>query len=187
MPAPRSRRAVLRPRVPATALAAAALACLVGCGGERYAPVAGTVTLDGQPLADAKLVFEPVGGESGNAAGKPSYGRTDEAGRYTLTCPIAGTDGAAVGEHRVRVVTLSANEWTPKQMEDARARLQREEKAGGSTATVSDDRVRGYLSDRFPVTARESLPAKYNAETELTLTVPSEGTDKADFDLTTSQ
>lgn len=31
----------------------------------------------------------------------------------------------------------------------------------------------------------ESIPARYNVESELTFTVPEEGTDKANFDLTT--
>src|SRR5690606_19157138 len=111
-------------------------------GSERYAPVSGTVLLNGKPLADAKLIFEPIGDESGNAAGKPSYGRTDDSGRYALKCPIAKQDGAAVGDHRVRIVTVKAVEPTEAQMEAARKQLQREEAAGGNRgAEISDEQV----------------------------------------------
>ena len=165
-------------------LAGYLLLTLVGCGGENYAPVSGTVTLDGEPLADAKLIFEPIGDASGTAAGKVSYGRTDTAGHFTLTCPVAATAGAAVGEHRVRVVTAMANDPTPEQMTAARAKLQAEEKAGGSDAIVTDERVREYLSDTVQTSRREQLPAHYNTATTLTFTVPASGTEQADFPLT---
>jgi hypothetical protein len=35
------------------------LTSVVGCGGVRRIPVAGTVTLDGQPINDGHLVFTP--------------------------------------------------------------------------------------------------------------------------------
>src|SRR5690606_492951 len=149
-----------------------------------YAPVSGVVTLDGKPLADAKLIFEPIGDDKGTAAGKPSYGRTDEAGRYTLSSPIAGEQGAAVGPHRVRIVTMKAGEYTSEQMEAARAKLLKEEEAGGgSPENVTDERVRAYLSDRLIAPQREMLPDRYNSKTELTITVPPEGTMSADFQL----
>lgn len=171
-----------------TAFALCTALVLAGCGsGESYAPVSGIVTLNGEPLADAKLIFEPVGDETGTGSGKPSYGRTDDSGRYTLTCPIAEEEGAAVGEHRVRIVTMKATEYTPEQMESARQTLQKQEAAGGSNAQITDDQVKEYLSDRIIVaTRKEMLPAKYNSETTLTVTVPSGGTDSADFALETN-
>ena len=36
-----------------------ALTSVVGCGGVRHVPVAGTVTLDGQPLNVGQMVFTP--------------------------------------------------------------------------------------------------------------------------------
>ena len=166
---------------------AALLMCttIAGCGrGEQYAPVAGLITLNGQPLADAKLIFEPVGDGEGNAAGKPSYGRTGQDGRYSLECPIAKKPGAAVGEHRVRILTVAAGEYTDEQREMARKKLLAEEKAGGgSPDNVTDDRIREYLSDRIQPTQKERLPARYNSQTELTITVPEEGIDQANFDL----
>jgi hypothetical protein len=40
-------------------LGAFALTSVVGCGGVRRIPVAGTVTLDGQPFTGGHLVFSP--------------------------------------------------------------------------------------------------------------------------------
>jgi hypothetical protein len=168
--------------VPAAVLCAAGL---TGCGmGERYVPVSGLVTLNGEPLGDAKLMFEPIGGDDGNGAGKPSYGRTDLNGRYSLECPIAKKTGAAVGEHRVRIVTLKAGGYTEEQIEAARKKLLAEEKAGGgSPDNVTDERIREYLSDTVQFTPTELLPPRYNSETELTFSVPSSGTDQANFEL----
>ena len=167
------------------------LACLVllaiplwGCSNEGYAPVTGVVELDGEPLEDAKLIFEPIGGQDGVASGKPSYGKTDASGTFTLTCPLEKVEGAAVGEHRVRIVTAKAPEYTDKQREKARAFLERQEKAGGvENPQVTDEQVNAYLSDAVPPTFRESLPAKYNARTELKFTVAAGTENRADFSL----
>lgn len=74
---------------------------LPGCGGREIAgevaPVSGTVTYKGNPVADAAVVFYPVGG------GKVATGKTDDQGKYTLTTYDSG-DGALVGEHSVTVV-----------------------------------------------------------------------------------
>lgn len=77
------------------------LTCLlVGCStGADDTPelgkVTGKITLDGQPLTDASVTFEPK-------SGAPSIGRTDESGVYVLAY---GQDhlGAVSGQHTVRV------------------------------------------------------------------------------------
>lgn len=75
---------------------------LTGCGGSGGGPVlskvAGTIKLDGKPLANAVVTFEPVGG------GRPASGYTDESGRYNLEFN-EGQPGAAVGRHLVRIST----------------------------------------------------------------------------------
>lgn len=78
----------------------AAVAAAVGCSpGTKFevARVSGTVTLDGKPLNDAIVLFEPKGG-------RPSRGRTNAAGHYQLlyTVDIAG---AAVGPCSVTIST----------------------------------------------------------------------------------
>src|SRR5690606_13449502 len=104
---------------------------------------------------------------------------------YTLTCPIAQQEGAAVGEHRIRIVTTKADGPPPEAIEAARKRLEAEElKGGGSIENVTDEKVLAYLSDTQPMsTQRERLPARYNTNSELTFTVPPEGTAAADFQL----
>jgi hypothetical protein len=72
-----------------------------GCGGSRYAPVSGTVTMDGKPLANVAVSFQPVGGELNPGAG--SSGRTNERGEYTLQVIGGRGQGAVVGKHRVEI------------------------------------------------------------------------------------
>jgi hypothetical protein len=82
-------------------LAALAAPFIAGCGGgdgPRLAPVEGTVTLDGQPLAGASVVFQPE-------HGRPSVGETDDAGRYKLDY-TRDKPGAMLGKHRVSISTF---------------------------------------------------------------------------------
>jgi hypothetical protein len=88
------------------------LLVLGGCGGKTHdlAKVSGTVTLDNQPLAEARVVFQPIGTGKGNP-GPGSSGVTDANGRYSLR---AATDavGAVVGSHRVSI-TLGTGTTNP--------------------------------------------------------------------------
>jgi hypothetical protein len=78
---------------------------LAGCGGDPYkvAPVSGTVTLNGKPLANTSVTFAPVAAGGAMEPGPSSAGTTDADGRYTLT--LIGKDGrgAVVGKHKVRI------------------------------------------------------------------------------------
>ncbi|EAQ80774.1 carboxypeptidase-like regulatory domain-containing protein [Blastopirellula marina] len=78
----------------------------VGCFSEpsRYpptVPVTGVVTHNGEPLADAMLMFQGVDKEHGAVA------RTDATGNFRLTTYVAG-DGAEVGSYEVAVVKYEA-------------------------------------------------------------------------------
>lgn len=119
-----------------------------GCGpdtyGIQYRPVSGRITLDGEPLAGATVVFAPSA--EGLRSGRPSIGETNAAGEYQLTS-ISGVDGAVVGEHAVSISTAKVDQNTQEEL------------------------------------AKESLPAKYNLKSELSFTVPDEGTTAANFDL----
>lgn len=81
-----------------------------GCGGSDadLAPVRGSVTLDGEPLAGARVEFDPVpeAMARGKSTGSASYGVTDSSGRYTLQY-TPEREGALVGEHIVRITTRS--------------------------------------------------------------------------------
>jgi hypothetical protein len=135
----------------------AALFALGGCGGSDYdlAPVSGKVMLNGEPLADATVLFSPTA-QSGDP-GPPSWGRTDAQGNFTLKTRD-GERGAVIGEHRVSITSVS------------------EEDAGGGGEVVDDN----VYDNALP---QEKVPPQYNSETTLTFDVLSGGTDAANFDL----
>jgi hypothetical protein len=74
--------------------------CLAGCGGPEHPDVgrvSGVVTLDGQPLAEATVMFQPT-------QGRASIATTDSAGKYSLTY-LDGVPGAILGAHTVIIRT----------------------------------------------------------------------------------
>lgn len=82
----------------------AAVAATAGCQHEppsQFAPVEGTVTKGGKPLAGVVVVFWPDAGAA--TTGPCSSGPTDDAGRYRLHTE-QGDAGAVVGRHRVCIV-----------------------------------------------------------------------------------
>ncbi len=80
-------------------------ALLVGCGKSDLplAQVEGTILLDGQPLANATVEFQPA---DGKAKGRPSIGETGPDGKYKLRFSKEKW-GAAVGRHKVMISTFS--------------------------------------------------------------------------------
>ncbi len=67
----------------------------LGCGdsGPQLAPVTGQVLLDGEPVADAGVLFSP------DSPGPAASGSTDEQGKFSLM--TGSRDGALVSSHRV--------------------------------------------------------------------------------------
>jgi hypothetical protein len=82
-------------------LLGAALASTLGCGDSKVHPVSGTVKLDGEPLANAVVIFQPLGDGKMNP-GVGSIGRTNDKGEYRLRL-IGGGNGAVRGKHRVEI------------------------------------------------------------------------------------
>jgi hypothetical protein len=86
-------------------LLAAALAVAAGCQSNNspytFAPVEGTVSKDGKPLAGVLVVF--CGDADAGSQGPNSTGPTDSAGHYRLHTH-QGVDGALVGRHRVCIL-----------------------------------------------------------------------------------
>lgn len=81
---------------------------LLGCGssdGPKLGHVVGTVTLNGEPLSQAMLVFHPT-------RGRESTAKTDADGRYELTYTPA-KKGALIDNHVVRISTRS--EFLPRE------------------------------------------------------------------------
>ena len=71
---------------------------VLGCGGQNLGDVSGKVTLGGQPLAGATVIFQPEDGS------RPSMGVTNEDGEYELQYDRK-TTGAVIGKHRVSITT----------------------------------------------------------------------------------
>jgi hypothetical protein len=90
--------------IPAVVLLALAL---LGCGQSRdpnlpdLVPVSGQVTLDGNPLANASLMFVPTGSTPGTGSGAV----TDAKGKYELRTSHDGI-GAPVGQYKVIISKL---------------------------------------------------------------------------------
>jgi len=76
--------------------------------GPVLAPVSGTVTLDGKPLAGAGVVFKQEGA-------RKSVAWTDEAGRYELTY-FRDDKGAVIGEHKVIITTADSEAEIPESL-----------------------------------------------------------------------
>jgi len=137
------------------------IAGLAGCGSSDYelASVSGKVTLNGEPLPDALVNFEPTSEKSFTGPG--SHGLTDAQGQSTLTT-VEGSNGAVVGSHVVRITTRKLNEEGA--MSDANVLLQ--SRKGNPNAT------------------EEKVPLKYlGGNSPLTFVVPRGGSNAANFDL----
>lgn len=80
-------------------LALAIIVLAIGCApaGPEVIDVHGVVTLDGQPLDRANVVFQP-------SEGRPSVGTTDKDGHYTLQYTNDRT-GALPGKHQVQITS----------------------------------------------------------------------------------
>lgn len=148
-------------RLKASAFLGLVVVLVAGCGGDpKYAAVSGRVLVDGKPREGLVVMFQPIGSKENPNPGKGSAGRTDADGRFTLSVDDS-TSGAVIGQHKVAIFTpLSENELR-------------------SDPEIGSD-------DGAPPGPKETIPPKYNDMTELTFTVPPEGSDQANFDLQTT-
>ncbi len=91
-----------RHRGAAVWLAALCAGAAWGCGesGEKFVPVAGTVTLDGQPLPAGSVSFQPDASK-GNTSLHIPIGQIDAQGRYEVV--TVGRKGAPPGWYKVLV------------------------------------------------------------------------------------
>jgi hypothetical protein len=84
-------------------VAALALVASSGCGvGGGSAPVEGKVTLNGQALSGATVMFS----QTRATAPGPFVGETDAQGQYTLTTPDKSKNGAVPGEYTIIITTV---------------------------------------------------------------------------------
>ena len=79
-----------------------ALCVVAGCNSAPgVAPVSGKVTLDGKPVANVHVTFQPLATAGKEDPGVGSYADTDAEGKYTLLTVDADKPGAVAGKHRV--------------------------------------------------------------------------------------
>lgn len=102
---------VVGPLATATAL----IALAVGCGEPGPPPLAkvhGKVTHKGEPLTTGSVLFVPVAPKAEGSRDYPAGGPIGPDGGYELTTVDPG-DGAAVGDHKVVVISVSGGAAAP--------------------------------------------------------------------------
>ncbi len=92
------------------------LAVASGCGpASKVVPVSGVVTLDGKPLANAHVAFQPQSTGKTSSVGVGSYGVTDTSGTYQLKLFDTDQPGAVMGSHRVEInLKVEADDRDPR-------------------------------------------------------------------------
>lgn len=154
------------------AVSALASLSLVGCGrGNPYglAPVAGTVTIDGQPEANVVVVFTPVANETTSIVGPFSSAVTDADGKFTLKTK-QGKPGAVVGNHSVSCQYRSFN---PDALDNLRQEIQEAQQSGGD-ATAAKAALKSAKTQRM-------IPQQYS---RIQLSVGKDGLVDHKFELT---
>jgi len=135
-------------------LCGSALVLFGGCGSDgKTAPVSGIVTLNGKPVADVAVTFQPIVTDGKAIAGPSAFGVTGSDGRYTVK--LYGTDktGAAVGKNQVRI-------------------------CGYTEITDTSEEALKKANPKI------NIPTRYWNEPKFEFEVPSQGTNSADFQLT---
>lgn len=126
----------------------------LGCGGEQAVPVSGKVTLNGAPLPNAKVIFQPVA-KSGTETGPPSEGTTNAQGEYTLQLVGRGTPGAVVGSHRVSISALQGAAPDPKDDNPKPRKELVPERYNANTELKFDVPAGGTSKADFPLSAAD--------------------------------
>lgn len=86
----------------ASLVATCCLWSLASCGGDgTLAPVSGVVKLNGKPVADVEVLFQPATGDSAKSPGPSAFGVTGPDGRYTVKVIGEAKSGATVGKNHV--------------------------------------------------------------------------------------
>jgi hypothetical protein len=166
-------------------LAAGGLIFLAGCGGSNLPSVTGTVTLDGQALDGAVVLFNPDG-----PGGQVATGVTDSRGNFKMGTIKQG-DGVHPGKYKVTITkTAEAIAPTPyfgdvmaqkfaaksgderkaggKEVNQAVKQMQAEQKASSKqrrpTPTVYQDPVKTPLTAEVPAQREYKFELKSDAK-----------------------
>jgi hypothetical protein len=111
-------------------LLATTVAVSTGCSGSvRRAPVAGKVTLDGEPIAEGRITFHPAEGQQG-----PNAGAVILNGTYSIPASM----GATVGPNRVEI---HASRKTNRQIASAYGRSDKIEEVEEAVPAIYNDKT----------------------------------------------
>ena len=131
-----------------------ALVLSIGCTGTtgpKTEPVSGVVTLDGNPLDGANVVFSPSGG-----GGKAAAGTTDSSGNYKLTTQNP-SDGAVVGSYQVSITKVEGSAPAV----DLSGLSEQEKMKKSMEAYYSSDRFKKQGGKAGGPEVKSLVPAKY--------------------------
>lgn len=115
---------------------------VAGCGnsGPSFYPVKGKVTLNGEPLKSANVMFQPDNGP-------PATGTTNDSGEYTLT--TGGKPGAIAGNHKVSISAAESSGGDANMTPDDYAKA-------GAMPTVE---VKSLIPEKYGNVAQSGLTA----------------------------
>lgn len=135
---------------------------MTGCSSDNLniVPVSGVVTLDGKPLANANVQFQPMAQGNENP-GFGSFAVTDGSGKFSLAISSQQLQkaGAVVGKHKVSITSSQETiDYDPK--------------LGSPDGATPKSRVKP-----------ERIPERYNSQSALVFEVPQGGSTMANFDL----
>jgi hypothetical protein len=123
------------------------LVLMTGCGKPQFplGQVRGRLTLDGQPVVNAKIWLRPVAG------GRPSFGESDKTGSYSMRYN-AGRMGALPGEHIVTMSTFQEAYEPDEGADDGKDVTVKK-----STPGRAEEIPTKYFENRMKVTVREGV------------------------------
>ena len=104
-------------------------------------PVKGKLTLNGEPLANANVSFQPLvqKKEHETAEGLGSYGRTNASGEFELRLVDSDERGALIGTHAVRI-SIAQRGMRDDQISTADKALPRSVRDGSEKFTVEAEK-----------------------------------------------
>jgi hypothetical protein len=143
---------------------------VLGCSsGVRRPPtyqVTGTVTMKGQPVESATVVFVPAEG----ATHEPATGITDAAGKFKLSTFMAD-DGAQDGEYRIKVSKFDLKKPTKEEQQ--------------RYVSLEEEQKMQFGEDKPTPPAKNVLPPKYanEATSGFTYAVTKKGPNAVDLKL----
>ncbi|HJZ91304.1 MAG TPA: hypothetical protein VKE40_10565 [Gemmataceae bacterium] len=134
------------------AVLAIALPLAAGCSrGPATAQVSGRVTLNGQPLANVHVSFQPIAAGNDYNVGGGSYAITDADGKFTLRLVDGEKLGAVVGKHRVEITPRNTDDDLDRRGKGAPTGIP--ERYNRNTTLTFEVPAKGTDQADFPLTA----------------------------------